>query len=62
MDLAQVLRLAGKREEAFPAIEEAIGSFAQKGNLVSAGDAKEFLEQLGHPEEAAPIRTRSRPT
>ena len=62
MDLAQVLLLAGKPEEAFPAIEEALALFTLKGNLVAAGDARGLIEQLGHPEETAPIRTRSRPT
>lgn len=49
MDLAQVLLLLGKREEAVPVVEEAHELFARKGDLVSARVARDLMEQLGHP-------------
>jgi tetratricopeptide (TPR) repeat protein len=49
-DLAEVLRLGGRPREAAQAIEAAIALYERKGNLVSAGRAQEFLEQLSrHP-------------
>ncbi|HEU5212181.1 MAG TPA: adenylate/guanylate cyclase domain-containing protein [Gaiellaceae bacterium] len=45
-DLAEVLRLAGKEEDAAVALREALGLYEQKGNLVSAGKARALLAQL----------------
>ena len=46
MDLAEVLRLAGRIGEAASAVERAIDLFEQKGNVVSADRARTFLEDL----------------
>jgi len=46
MDLAEVLGLAGKREEAVAAAKGAAELFAQKGNLVSAARARAVLDEL----------------
>jgi len=43
MDLAEVLRLAGREDDAAVAIKEAIGLFDEKGNLVAAERARELL-------------------
>ena len=44
MDLAEVLRLAGREAEAGPAGKEALELYRQKGNLVSAKRAESLLE------------------
>jgi predicted ATPase/class 3 adenylate cyclase len=44
MDLAEVLRLAGRDAEASRAAEEALDLYRQKGNLVSAERAERVLE------------------
>ncbi len=46
MDLAEVLRPAGRIGEAASAVERAIDLFEQKGNVVSADRARTFLEDL----------------
>lgn len=46
VDLAEVLHLNGRLEEALPAVHEAIRVYEQKGNLVSARMAREFLQNL----------------
>ena len=46
MDLAEVLRLADRTEEAAPIVEEAIDLYEAKGNLASAGRARAFRGQL----------------
>jgi len=46
MDLAEVLRLAGRNEEAASAVERAIDLFEQKGNVVCADRARKILEDL----------------
>ncbi len=45
-DLAEVLRLAGRSDEAASALEGAIDLFEQKGNIVSADRARTSLEDL----------------
>ncbi|HSI98461.1 MAG TPA: tetratricopeptide repeat protein, partial [Gaiellaceae bacterium] len=46
-DLAEVLRLAGRNEEAARALEEAIELFERKGNVVAARQARVVLGRLG---------------
>ncbi len=46
LDLAEVLRAAGKRDEAADAAREAFGLYEQKENIVEAGRAKGFLAEL----------------
>jgi class 3 adenylate cyclase/tetratricopeptide (TPR) repeat protein len=46
VDLAEVLRLAGRSEEAEAALEEAMRRYEQKGNLVSADQTRRLLEGL----------------
>jgi tetratricopeptide (TPR) repeat protein len=50
MALTEVLRLAGKREEAVSVLREALEVHEKKGNLVGAGWARRVLEELaaGH--------------
>ena len=43
VDLAEVLRLAGRQEEARLSLEEAQGLFVRKGNVVSAEAAARAL-------------------
>ena len=43
MDLAEVLRLAGRAEEAAAALEGAAGEFEAKGNLVSSARVRDLL-------------------
>jgi class 3 adenylate cyclase/tetratricopeptide (TPR) repeat protein len=45
MDLGQVLRMAGKHDEAALVGAEALGLYEQKGNIVSAATAREFLAE-----------------
>ncbi len=49
MGLAEVLRLAGKEEEAAVPIKEAIQLFEEKGNLVAAQRARDLLEPSQAP-------------
>jgi class 3 adenylate cyclase/tetratricopeptide (TPR) repeat protein len=46
MALAEALRLAEGPDEALPVVEEALGLYEQKGNLVSAGKARSLLAEL----------------
>jgi class 3 adenylate cyclase/tetratricopeptide (TPR) repeat protein len=46
MALAEVLRLAKRPDEAVPVIQEALGLYERKGNLVSAGKARSLLDEL----------------
>jgi predicted ATPase/class 3 adenylate cyclase len=46
MNLAEVLRLADRAGEAIPVVEEAVSLYEQKGNLVSAGRARDTLREL----------------
>jgi DNA-binding SARP family transcriptional activator len=45
-DLAAVLHLAGRAEEAVRALEQALPLYEQKGNLVSGGRARYMLEEI----------------
>jgi hypothetical protein len=47
MDLAEVLRLAGRTEEASAALHEAAAQFDAKGNVVSAERARGLLASVG---------------
>lgn len=46
MDLAEVLRLGGRSKEAEPVVEEALGLYERKENVVSAERARRVLEEL----------------
>ncbi|MDQ2980866.1 MAG: AAA family ATPase [Actinomycetota bacterium] len=46
LDLAEVLDLAERLDEAAPVIAEALRLYEQKGNIVSAGKAHELLAEL----------------
>jgi hypothetical protein len=48
MDLAQVLRMAGKSAEAEQAAREALALFERKGNRPSSSAARAFIE-VGRP-------------
>ena len=50
-DLAEVLLLAGKPDEAAAALEQALERYERKGNLVSAQRARARLAEL---QDAAP--------
>jgi len=45
-DLAEVLLLGGKPDDAADALEQALERYTRKGNLVSAGRARERLAAL----------------
>jgi ATP/maltotriose-dependent transcriptional regulator MalT len=47
--LAEVLVLAGKREQATASLHEALALYERKGNLVMAKRARERLTELGKP-------------
>jgi tetratricopeptide (TPR) repeat protein len=49
-DLAEVLRIAGRREDAADALRKAVEQWDQKGNLVSAAKGRAVLEELGEEE------------
>ena len=44
--LGEVLRAAGRADEAAPALEEALTLYEQKGNTVSAARAQALLEDM----------------
>ena len=46
VDLAEVLDLAEKPDEAAPRIAEALHLYEQKGNIVAAAKARELLAEL----------------
>ncbi len=46
MDLAEVLRLADRPDEAADALREAVELYARKGNVVSADRARTLLADL----------------
>jgi class 3 adenylate cyclase/tetratricopeptide (TPR) repeat protein len=54
VDQAEVLRLAGRREDASSALESAIGLFEQKGNVLSATTAHAGLDDLRSPSPSSP--------
>ncbi len=45
-DLAEVLRLAGRPEEAAAALEEAIGVHERKGSIAGVNNARALLTEL----------------
>ena len=45
MDLAEVLRLAGRTDEALPVVRQALQLFERKGNVVSAARARVVLQE-----------------
>ncbi len=47
MDLAEVLRLAGRPDEAIATLREALGLFEQREDVVSAAHTRELIDQLG---------------
>ena len=49
MALADVLRLAGRKEDALDAARAALDCFERKGNVVAAGWARTLLEELAPP-------------
>ena len=50
-DLAEVLRLSGREEEARAALEEAIGAVAQKGHVLAAERARSTLRGYASPSQ-----------
>jgi tetratricopeptide (TPR) repeat protein len=52
MDMAEVLRLAGRGEEAAPFVREAVDVAETRGNIVRERQARELLAELA-PEELA---------
>jgi class 3 adenylate cyclase/tetratricopeptide (TPR) repeat protein len=53
-DLAEVLRMAERRDEAAEALRSALACWEAKGNVVSAAKAREALTALGAPSPTAP--------
>ena len=49
MDLAEVLRLAGRTDDAIATIREAIALFERREDVVSAAHARELIEELSGP-------------
>jgi class 3 adenylate cyclase len=60
-DLAQVCKLAGRRDLAAQAADRALSLYEQKGNLVSARSTREFLHEIdaGDRTAATPLRGKS---
>jgi tetratricopeptide (TPR) repeat protein len=52
MDLAEVLRLAERPDEAIATIHEAIRLFDEREDVVSAGRARELIEEIGNAASA----------
>jgi ATP/maltotriose-dependent transcriptional regulator MalT len=52
MDLAEVVRLAGRQDEAADAVRTAIDLYDRKGSLISAGRARSVLGELGGSPES----------
>jgi hypothetical protein len=46
MDLAEVLEISGRSDEAVPHLREALARYDAKGNVVSAARARERLDAL----------------
>jgi tetratricopeptide (TPR) repeat protein len=57
MDLAEVLALSGKTQEAIPLLTEAVLLHERKGNLVTAERARAVLGQLAEPSPGAMVRS-----
>jgi tetratricopeptide (TPR) repeat protein len=49
LDLAEVLELSGRREEAMAAVEDALALYERKGNLVMARRSSARLEEMSSP-------------
>jgi tetratricopeptide (TPR) repeat protein len=49
MDLAQVLRMAGKPAEAEQAAREALAFYERKGNRPASETSRAFIDELGQP-------------
>jgi class 3 adenylate cyclase/tetratricopeptide (TPR) repeat protein len=59
MDLAEVLRLGGRNEEAIPIVEDALRRYERKEVRPAAARARAFLEELAPPPKngpSAPLR------
>jgi class 3 adenylate cyclase len=54
VDQAEVLRLAGRREDASSAVESAIGLYEQKANVLSATTAHAVLDDIRSPSPSSP--------
>jgi class 3 adenylate cyclase/tetratricopeptide (TPR) repeat protein len=52
VDLSEVLVLAGQRDEAAVALEQALALYERKGNVVMAGRARERLDEVRAPSAA----------
>jgi tetratricopeptide (TPR) repeat protein len=48
MDLAEILRVVGRPDEAHPVLEQALRLYEQKGNVVSVARARALLEGRSH--------------
>ncbi len=46
MDLAEVLRISGRGEEGRSVLREALDLYGQKGNVISAAQARTLLAEL----------------
>ncbi|HYT80207.1 MAG TPA: adenylate/guanylate cyclase domain-containing protein [Actinomycetota bacterium] len=51
LDLGEVVRLTGQPSEAVPYVRDAVRLFDQKGNVVSAGRARQLLDELGRDDD-----------
>ena len=49
LDLAEVLRLAGRPDEAIATLRDALGLFEQREDVVSAARAQALIEDLTKP-------------
>jgi tetratricopeptide (TPR) repeat protein len=56
MDLAEILVLAERREDAVPVVEEATRLYDQKGHLIGARKTRGFMDQLQSRQSAAGAR------
>ena len=52
MDLAEVLRLAGRPEEAVATLRDVLDRFEQREDIVSAAHARELIEELANGTKA----------
>jgi class 3 adenylate cyclase/tetratricopeptide (TPR) repeat protein len=53
MDLAEVLRLAGRADEAVSPLQDALRVYEEKGNVVAAAKARAALDELSAPTSPA---------
>jgi hypothetical protein len=61
LDLAEVLGLAGRRQDAAAAALEALGLFERKGNIVGATRARTVVDRMAGPEPPAGTSTKDPP-